>query len=450
MSVNKPLLETHDLSIPGTSIDNLSLSVDEGEVIGVLGGTSVGKTSLLLSILRLRKYRGKILYKGVDIEEIPKADYYKEVLLAPEQPEQAFIANTVANEVAYQLEEWGLDSSEISKRVWESLELLGLRDYAWHPIQSLSGGLKRRVLLASIIAARPKLILMDAPYSDLDPPMRKVLTHVINDMLRTSAGILITGSKRRELRVADKLIEIRGDALPQVSVEPFLKHIKSQSTHLRVRDLRFRYRGNTSFELRGISFEHTTGEPLIVLGCNGAGKTTLGKILAGLLRPLHGLVKINEANPGHYVSTYVYQDPEEGFFGKTLLEDLAINFKIKGLERGEAAKLAKEILDSSGLGILADKPIFTLSRGIKKLYSILAALILSPRLIVFDEPTNNIDEKLENIVVELIRTVSRRILTVVITHDLEFAYKLGGTAIVLRNGVLKLVDKTRSIKEEDY
>jgi energy-coupling factor transporter ATP-binding protein EcfA2 len=221
-----------------------------------------------------------------------------------------------------------------------------------------------------------------------------------------------------------------------------------------VRNLHYRY-PDGRHALRGVSFEVGEGATVAIVGPNGAGKSTLLWHLNGLLPGRvrgpsghHGVatqnahvaavwvdgIEVNEKN-GNEVRKRVgllFQDPDDQLFSPTVIEDVAFGPLNLGLSRHEARRLALECLRQVELADVADRPPHHLSYGERKRACLAGLLACSPRMLVFDEPTANLDPRARRRFVSLLRGLSAT--KVIATHDLELVVEMCEQTIVMDHG----------------
>ncbi len=166
-----------------TAVNNIDLEIEEGEFIGVIGHTGSGKSTLLQLFNGLLKPEtGKVFIEGIDIWEKPenarKARF--SVGLVFQYPEYQLFEETVYKDISFGPKNMGLDEEEIDKRVREAIEFVGLSEELLEksPFE-LSGGQKRRVAIAGVIAMQPKILILDEPTAGLDPKGKEdILSHI--------------------------------------------------------------------------------------------------------------------------------------------------------------------------------------------------------------------------------------------------------------------------------
>lgn len=182
---------------PGTDFElvalrGVSLVVEEGEVLGVVGGTGSGKSTLVQHMnLLLQPAEGEILADGVDVRSLKKSELRRKVGLAFQFPEQGLFAPTVEEDVAFAPRRLGLDEREVRKRVGEALELLGAGHLVDRSPHALSAGEQRRVAIAGVLAMGPEVLILDEPTSGLDPAGRDSLLGVVRHLRERGTSVVL-------------------------------------------------------------------------------------------------------------------------------------------------------------------------------------------------------------------------------------------------------------------
>lgn len=194
-----------------------------------------------------------------------------------------------------------------------------------------------------------------------------------------------------------------------------------------------------SIALKGIKLRIFEGERVGVLGPNGAGKSTLLMVIAGLLEPTKGAVRVFGAPPSRESRPIVglgFQDPNDQLFCPTLLEDVAFGPLNMGLPKEEAVEKAKGAIRAVGLEGLENKPPHRLSVGEKKKASLATVLAMEPKVMALDEPTSNLDPKSRRELAALLNELYGRLrfTLIVATHDVDFACKVAERAFILNGG----------------
>ncbi|WP_244834382.1 energy-coupling factor transporter ATPase [Clostridium sp. BJN0001] len=250
MSINIKNL-THIYS-PGTpferkALDNVSVDIEDGEFVALIGHTGSGKSTLIQHMNGLLKpTSGSIIVDGTDItsKNTKLSDIRKKVGLVFQYPEYQLFEETIAKDIAFGPSNLGLSEEEINKRVIKAMEMVGL-DYETYKDNSpfeLSGGQKRRVAIAGVVAMNPKTLILDEPTAGLDPKGRDdilsqidelhkkynmtiiIVSHSMEDVANIAEHIIVMNDGRVELegspskvfKEVDKLESI-GLAVPQVT-----------------------------------------------------------------------------------------------------------------------------------------------------------------------------------------------------------------------------------------
>ena len=195
------------------ALDNVSLEIEDGEFLAVIGHTGSGKSTLIQHLNGLLKpASGKIYVDGTDITDknTKLVDIRKKVGLVFQYPEYQLFEETIAKDIAYGPSNLGLNEDEILKRVKKSMEMVGLNYEEYKDISpfELSGGQKRRVAIAGVIAMEPKVLILDEPTAGLDPAGRDDILEQIK-LLHEKYNmtiILVSHSMEDVGKLAEKII----------------------------------------------------------------------------------------------------------------------------------------------------------------------------------------------------------------------------------------------------
>lgn len=194
-----------------TALDNITFEIEDGELFGIIGSTGSGKSTLIQHFNGLlRATSGKITVNGIDLSK-KKFDYKtlrSEVGLVFQYPEYQLFDETVKADVAFGPKNLKLPQEEIDARVKEAIELVGLNydEVANKAPFDLSGGQKRRVAIAGVIAMRPKILVLDEPSAGLDPKGKKDILDLIQRLRSTSPTVIIISHDMDEIAgIADRI-----------------------------------------------------------------------------------------------------------------------------------------------------------------------------------------------------------------------------------------------------
>lgn len=199
------------------AVDDISFNAEKNEIIGVIGHTGSGKSTFIQHLNGLIKpTEGTVIVEGKDIwakENKPNLRQVKfAVGLCFQYPEHQIFEETVFDEIAFGPKQMGLDAQEIKERVYESMDFVGLkREYEDKSPFDMSGGQKRRVAIASIIAMKPKVLILDEPCAGLDPKGRNVILDLVKQYQSKQGNTVIFVSHSMEdvAKIADRVLVLK-------------------------------------------------------------------------------------------------------------------------------------------------------------------------------------------------------------------------------------------------
>lgn len=184
--------EMEEPPIKTTVFENLSLDINKGEFVAILGHNGSGKSTLAKCFNAINiPEEGDIFVNGMSIKDQSKIlDIRQSVGMVFQNPDNQIVATVVEEDVAFALENMGVESSEIRRRVDEALKTVGMYEYREHAPHKLSGGQKQRVAIAGILAMQPDCILLDEPTAMLDPKGRREVLKTVKE-LNENKGVTI-------------------------------------------------------------------------------------------------------------------------------------------------------------------------------------------------------------------------------------------------------------------
>ncbi|MBN2051345.1 MAG: ABC transporter ATP-binding protein [Spirochaetales bacterium] len=360
-------------------------------------------------------------------------------------------------EVAFPLESLQVPRQEMVRRVAAALEALGLEKFRERNPGRMSGGEKRKLLLAVLYAQRPDLWILDETLEEIDAPARRQILSFLSE--RQGGAVVFSSRYSAPLRgyfsQAAVLtpsgfngpfsLEKKEDLLPALKRDGlFLESSKgleeprpSRGEELmKAEGIEFSYPEADSFTLRVEGFSLHRGETVCLVGRNGCGKSTLGRILCGLLRPDKGRLSFHEdgesEKPAHPDDLrrrvgYIFQNPDYQIFLPTVREEL-----LYGLpkDQGTVRKVeeAAELFSLENL----DAPPALLSYGTRKRLQAACYYLLKRRIYILDEADSGISYEDFSF---MLRSLSdSRGSVVVITHDLELARVVGDRLCIMKDG----------------
>lgn len=191
-------------------LKNVSLSIKKGEFTAILGHNGSGKSTLakLLNAINLPD-EGKVYIDGMDTaDESRLFDIRKAVGMVFQNPDNQIIAAVVEEDVAFALENIGVEPSEIRRRVDEALKAVGMYEYREHAPHKLSGGQKQRVAIAGVLAMKPECIVLDEPTAMLDPIGRREIMKTIKELNSLGVTIVLITHYMDEAAQAKRVVVI--------------------------------------------------------------------------------------------------------------------------------------------------------------------------------------------------------------------------------------------------
>ena len=213
-------------------IKDLSFRIEDGESVGLIGANGAGKSTIMKLLLGLVQGEGKILVDDIEVNKDNLGKIRKKLGFVFQFPEQQLFAKNVYEDVVFGPRNTGVTEVEAEKRAYEAIEVVGLSDEIYDiPINKLSGGEKRRVALAGVLAMQPEYLILDEPLSGLDPEGKQNMLDII-DALHKDAGItivMVSHDVESAAGYADRLIALSGgeviaDGVPaNVFYEMYLK-----------------------------------------------------------------------------------------------------------------------------------------------------------------------------------------------------------------------------------
>ncbi|MGN0522949.1 MAG: energy-coupling factor transporter ATPase [Eubacterium sp.] len=216
-----------------SAIKDINFSVEEGELIGIIGHTGSGKSTLIQHLNGLLEPNsGKVFLNGKDIWDKNNRKQIRQVRFAVglcfQYPEYQIFEETIFKEIAFGPKQMGLDDSEIARRVYDAMDIVGLpRDMQDKEPFFISGGQKRRVAIASIIAMNPQVLILDEPCAGLDPRGREKILKLIKDYQKKQGNTVIFVSHSMEdiAKIADRVLVMNnGECAMLGTVDEIFSH----------------------------------------------------------------------------------------------------------------------------------------------------------------------------------------------------------------------------------
>jgi energy-coupling factor transport system ATP-binding protein len=416
---------------PGTDVGlaDVSLTLEPGEVVALLGPSGSGKSTLVRVLAGLvphfhgGRFSGSAEVCGLDTRRARPAELAGSVATVFQDPEDQVVMTRAENEVAFGLENVGVPPAEIWPRVEEALAAVGALHLWGRRTVELSGGELQRICLASALALRPRLLLLDEPTSQLDPDGAVRFLDVV-----TGLGTTVVLSEQRVARAlgfAERVLFVEdGRLVLDAAVTEAAHWLEAERPGwLDPQEAApTSPAGEEVLRLEGISYAYGSAPPAVVdaglvlrrgeivalEGPNGSGKTTLAKVAAGLLEPATGQVE----RRGRVA--YLSQDP-----GRYLVKETAV--EEAGLAVGGDRRRALAALQRVGLGWAAGRHPRDLSSGERERLGLGAVAVAEPDVLVLDEPTRGVDPvRKAELAAWLAERAAGGAAVLVATHDATF------------------------------
>lgn len=342
------------------ALDGVSLDISKGEFLVIMGASEAGKSTLAACFNGLIPHymkgaiAGDVIIEGVKTADSSVPQLAEKVGIVFQDFEAQLFSTNVELEIAFGPENFAVPREEIGRRINENLKYVGLEEFRNRPPFTLSGGQKQKLAIASVLAMKPSILVMDEPTTDLDPISKQGVFDITNQLrLRDDITLIVVEHETEEALNADRIALIRDGKLVQVGkIEEVLKEVelleelgvmplgipkffkkmgyadlplrpeeglktfqetgwkisdekyaqllekeKLSNVHedqpvIQCRDVEHIYPNGVQ-ALKGIDLDIFKGEVVAIVGQNGSGKTTLAKHLNALLLPTNGEVKVN-------------------------------------------------------------------------------------------------------------------------------------------------------------
>jgi energy-coupling factor transport system ATP-binding protein len=425
------------------ALRDVSLFVDAGLTL-VTGPSGGGKSTLLRVLNGLvphfhgGRIAGSAEVEGHDVITTPTRTLARTVGFVFQDPELQTVYDMVDREVAFGLENIALPPSEMAARVDEALHAAGAGHLAGRSVRTLSGGERQRVALASALAMRPRLVVLDEPTSQLDPEGASMVLDAVRDLVQQGRAAVIAEHRlERLLTYASASVIVEHGSLSTawpVAASPSA----ARSTSSRGGPVAWSLAGVSAgfggrAVLDSIDVVGHQGEVVALSGPNGGGKTTLLRLVAGALSPMSGKV---ERRPGRIA--YLPQNPTALLHRPTLRSEVSLT-----LDRAGDSEPPETILTELDLLSVAGRYPRDLSCGERQRAALAAVLPGRPDLVLLDEPTRGMDAAARSALVRLVSRLRDGGSSVVLaTHDPDLRAALADRELNVSGG--KVLEETAS------
>lgn len=483
------------------TLKSLNLTIEKGQKVLIIGPSGSGKSTIghCLNGIIPNIYHGeKSGQFTIDGKEAFGLSIYDKSHLDStvlQDPDGQFIGLTVAEDLAFALENDCVSLEEMQEKVVHWTKRLDLTEFLDNRPQDLSGGQKQRVSLAGILIDESPILLFDEPLANLDPKSGQetidlidrihheekattiIIEHRLEDVLYrhvdkvvlvNDGQILFDGHPdellRTELLIQNGIREpLYVTALKDLGVDvTSMEHLSDlsqvdltniavtalssfqeeapQDKLLTVEQLHFAYQENRPI-LKNINFEINQGERIAIVGKNGAGKSTLAKAICQFIMP-EGDIRYR----GQSIMTdsikeraekigYVLQNPKQMISQTMIFDEVALGLRLRGVDEQDVEKRVLETLKVCGLYEFRKWPISALSFGQKKRVTIASVLVMNPEIILLDEPTAGQDKRNYTEIMNFLNQLNKAGHTIImITHDMQLMLEYSDRSIVVSNG----------------
>ncbi|QQB69762.1 ABC transporter ATP-binding protein [Streptococcus salivarius] len=484
------------------TLKDISFDIVKGEKVLILGPSGSGKSTLaqclngIIPNIHKGQAQGQVRIAGQNIFKQSIYDKSQLVSTVLQDPDGQFIGLTVAEDLAFALENDCANQSEMKDKVALWAERLDLTSLLNHRPQDLSGGQKQRVSLAGVLIDESPILLFDEPLANLDPKsgqetidlidkihkevgattiiiehrLEDVLYRPVDRILLVNDGTLLFNGSPDELLSSTLLLEngireplyvtvlrqlgfdtrdaqnlsqldaldLSGLVLPDRVLKD--KRDSSSDSILKVEGLSVAYGDNPAI-IEDMSFSLKKGERLAIVGKNGAGKSTLAKALCGFVPSQGKLTYKGQDISQDCISErserigFVLQNPNQMISQTMIFDEVALGLRLRGIEETEVEERVHEVLKTCGLYSFRKWPISALSFGQKKRVTIASILVLKPEIIILDEPTAGQDYKTYTDIMNFLDSLQKQGHTIVmITHDMQLMLEYSDRCLVVVEG----------------
>lgn len=484
------------------TLKNLNLTIYKGEKVLIVGPSGSGKSTIgqclngIIPNIYKGTSSGQFLIQGKEAFDLSIYEKSHLVSTVLQDTDGQFIGLSVAEDLAFALENDMVDLGTMKERVQSWAERLDLMKLLDHRPQDLSGGQKQRVSLAGVLIDESPILLFDEPLANLDPKSGQDIIDLIDQIHEEQGTTTIIIEHRLEdvlYRPVDRVILInqgqvlyngQPDELLRTTLlaengirEPLylttlrqlgqdidqLEHLdrledieltgvnrsipeatftKTGETEelLKLEQISFAYQENHPI-LKDISLTIPKGQRLAIVGKNGAGKSTLAKAICGFITTEGRYTSRGEDIKQESVKEraervgYVLQNPNQMISTNMIFDEVALGLRLRGVSEEDIKERVYQVLKTCGLYEFRKWPISALSYGQKKRVTIASILVLGPEILVLDEPTAGQDQRNYTEIMEFLDSLQEKGHTIVmITHDMQLMLDYSDRALVVSDG----------------
>ena len=484
------------------TLKNLNLTIYKGEKVLIVGPSGSGKSTIgqclngIIPNIYKGTSSGQFLIQGKEAFDLSIYEKSHLVSTVLQDTDGQFIGLSVAEDLAFALENDMVELESMKSRVHTWAERLDLSNLLGHRPQDLSGGQKQRVSLAGVLIDESPILLFDEPLANLDPKSGQdiidlidqiheeqgtttiIIEHRLEDVLYrpidrviliNQGQVLFNGSPDELLRTTllaengireplylttlrqlgqnisklPHLDKVEKLPLGDVSVDiptPHFEKGAEADTILELGHLNFAYREGQPI-LKDLSLTIPKGQRLAIVGKNGAGKSTLAKAICGFIQTEGTYFSKGEDIKGDSVKEraervgYVLQNPNQMISTNMIFDEVALGLRLRNVPEDQIESRVHQALKTCGLYEFRKWPISALSYGQKKRVTIASILVLGPDVLVLDEPTAGQDQRNYTEIMDFLDELHQKGHTIVmITHDMQLMLDYSDRAVVVMDG----------------
>jgi energy-coupling factor transport system ATP-binding protein len=382
-----------------------------------------------------------------------------------QDPDTQFCMPYVDEEIAFVLENRCKPREQMPKLIQHYLDMVDLKLENNHQlIRTLSGGMKQRLAIASILALEPEVLFLDEPTALLDPKGTEQLWQTVQKIGKVRTLIIVEHKIDHVLDFVDRVVlfnqcgEMFADGPDQETLSRYQDKLdefgiwhpgiwsdyeKNQignqinSEHaeciLELKHFAVLRQKQVKFSAEHLCLNR--GEWIAVIGENGAGKSTMIEGIMGLLRT-HGQIRWSFDHPEDHVQ-FVFQNPEYQFVTDSVEDELAFSLRVKKMDEEEIARRVDEHLERYALEKQRNQHPFQLSTGQKRRLSVASAMINHPNVLILDEPTFGQDARNTFALLDLFQQLRLKGTTIImVTHEMEIVHHFATRVLTVENGRL--------------
>lgn len=491
------------------ALTDINLSVNAGEFIVLCGKSGCGKTTFLRLIKNILapkgKKQGEILLDNKDIALLSLEEQATKIGFVMQNPDNQIVTDKVWHELAFGLENLGIDDDIISIRIAEMASYFGIDDWFDKNVNELSGGQKQLLNLTCVMLMNPQVLLLDEPTCQLDPiaadgflsTLSKInkefgvtviiSEHRLEDVISKAdrvvvmeEGKIISDCTSRELgksfdkqpdfikRSAPTPMTVFANAngkgecpltvregrnwLSNIQLKKrdfeYIPPFTNDKYAIELKNICFAYSKNGDDILKNLSLQIPLNSIFAVLGANGAGKSTLVKVISGIAKPYRGSVKINDKKIEKYKSNELYRN-----------NIAVLPQAVEALFTASTVRLDLENVSKEGFGNICeltnitrilDSHPFDISGGEQQRVALAKTLLTHPKIFIADEPTKGMDIEFKEQFASILRSLQRNGCTVIlISHDIEFCAEYADRCAMLFDGRIVSVKDSHGFFNEN-